>query len=160
MAMFATPVDDTAARFDAFAAYLAAQLPARIVEGGFTPYAQRSADDLLAGCINLVLEQEAGYANRRDGAVVDADTGLLLICHLKVDEAACGTSQAEKAAAVRTAELALLAELKAAVKAANRGGVQGFSAALRETRFSRQLEAPLGWLVIALDLVPPVQSTH
>ncbi len=160
MAMFVTPIDDTAQRFDAFLAYLAAQLPARIVEGGFTPFTARAEADLAAGCVNLMLESETGYANQRDGSARDADTVLLLICHLKVDESACGSTQAEKAAAVRTAELALLAEFKAAFKAANQGGVQGFSVRLNDTRFSRQLEAPLGWLVITLDLTPPAPSTH
>ncbi len=164
MAMFATPIDDTAQRFDAFLAYLQAQLGTRIVEGGFTPAAARSPDDLAAGCVNLMLESETGYANQRDGSARDADTGLLLVCHLEVAPEACGSSQAQKAAAVRAAELALLAEIKAAFKAANRGpnqgGVQGFSVRLNETRFSRQLEAPQGWLVITLDLTPPAQSTH
>ncbi|MCB1788328.1 MAG: hypothetical protein KDJ33_18880 [Gammaproteobacteria bacterium] len=155
MGMFAEPVDDTAARVAAFEASLASVLSSRVVSPGFTPAGMRSTDDLQAGVVNVVLAREFDYGRAFGLTAIDAGTEVLLICHLQVDEdESCG--RGELSTAVRAAELALLAEIKTFC----RTKIDGIEVLLNSVEFSRQLEAPMGWLVATVEMRPPAASTN
>lgn len=156
MGMFTLPIDDTAARLAAFEASLVTALPTRVVEPGFTPAALRSADDLTAGVVNVVVASEQDYGRGFGSTAINQTTEVLLICHLQVDELANCASRSALTTAVRTAELALLAEIKAFC----RTPIAGLEVLLQSVELSRQLEAPFGWLVATVEMRPPLASTN
>lgn len=155
MSMLADPIDDTAERLAAFEAALPDALPDRIIDSGFTPAGLRSSAELAKGCINVVIAREYDYGEAFGLIASDGVTELLLICHLQVDELE-SCSRSALATAVRAAELALLAEIKSLC----RTPVAGQSLRLESCELSRQLEAPMGWLVATVTLRPPAASTN
>lgn len=156
MGMLSIPVEDTAERLTAFETVLAAALPTRVVSPGFAPAGARSAADLAAGVVNVVAAQEGEYDQGLGGTAQNATTQVLLICHLQVDASDDCANPLSLAEVVRAAELALLAEIKTFC----RTPIDGMDVLLAEVQFSRQLEAPFGWLVATLEIRPPVASTH
>lgn len=156
MGMFAAEIHDTAARIAAFESALATALPTRTVAAGFAPSGNRTQAELQAGVVNVVLSYEDDYGRGLGRTAQGQATRVDLICHLQASTPA-GCDQSTQSAAVRAAELALLAEIKAFCRS---NPVPGLEVLLRETQFSRQLEAPMGWLVASIDLLPPVAATH
>lgn len=156
MPMLPSVIEDTAERVAAFEAALAAALSTRVVAPGFAPSSLRTAEELAAGVVNVTLRDEGDYGQGRGTTARGATTRLDLICHLQVASPA-NCSRSALASAVRAAELSLLEEVKAFCRSRP---IPGIEVLLTEAAFSQQLEAPLGWAVITIELKPPVAATH
>lgn len=126
---------------------MAAALPHRVVQRSLVlDPATHDPADLAKGVICLVNGGGGRFANYRgrEGQLGHATLGV--VCFVKVDEGA-------PAAAVESAELALLADVMAWVKAP--GLPRPFDSALpQEFKQSRQMDHPYGWIVIELDVRP------
>jgi len=140
-------IDDKLAAFEAA---LRASLPARRrIEQGFVPYSERDDEQLLDGFVNVLCDGEGDYSTARGMAAKEGTVKVVLICHLRVEEAQTG-------AELRQAEITLAEELKAFTRA----GVTGFDLVLVDLILSRQLEHPYGWGVAYFELRPPRAGTH
>ena len=156
MPMLPTVIENTGDRFAAFQAALTAALTTRQVFPGFMPSSARNQAELNAGVVNIVLRDEKDYGQGRGQTARSGTTGLTLICHLQVAQPD-GCDRAALSNDVRAAELALLEEIKTFCRS---NPVPGLEVLLTETQFSRQLEAPMGWLVMDIELRPPLAATH
>lgn len=128
-------------------ASMAAALPHRVVQRSLVlDPANHDPDEMEKGVICLVNGGGGRFANYRgrEGQLGHATLGV--IGFVKVNEG-------EPAEAVEKAELALLADVLAWVKAP--GMPRPFDSALpQEFKQSRQMDHPYGWIVIELDVRP------
>ncbi|MBU0749149.1 MAG: hypothetical protein KKG67_20395 [Gammaproteobacteria bacterium] len=126
---------------------MAAALPHRVVQRSLVmdPH-NHDPEELAKGVLCLVNGGGGQFANYRGREGQLGHSTLGVIGFVKVDEGALPE-------AVERAELALLADVMAWVKAP--GVPRPFDSALpKEFRQSRQMEHPWGWIVIELDVRP------
>lgn len=126
---------------------LAAKLTTRVVGRSFMPVvADCPADELRAGKLCVVADEGAGFATHRGR---EADLGVLdfvVIGYVLVDEDL-------PPAAVEQAELALLQDVLDWV--ADPGAVRPRNGVYPQAvKFSRQLEAPYGWVAMHMQTQP------
>lgn len=124
-------------------ASLAAAMPGRVVSRSFRPLSQLSDPELRRGVVAVVCLEEDGYANYRGREAQLGRLKVLLVAHLRV---------ADKAAPVEVedAEWALAEEVKAWLA----GSLPVRECLLQTLRQSGQLEAPYGWVVMELEVMP------
>lgn len=141
----ATPIERMDDRMDAIAQSLSGALSTRIIKRSLLPYTDHSAQEIAAGVVTVISAGEGNY-NKGLGLVArDGHQSVLLIGHLKLAEG-------EPGQAIEAAELDLIEEIKAWVRAP---GIEGLSLRLDHVQHSRQLDNPFGWIVAALEAGPP-----
>jgi len=126
---------------------MAAQLPGRVVQRSLVlDPPTHDAQELRKGVICLVGEGGGRFANYRGREGQLGHINLGVVAFLAVDES-------EPPEAIERAELALLEEVLAWVK--EPGEPRAFDTALPGNfRLSRQIDFPLGWFVLELDVKP------
>ncbi len=149
--MIPQAVDDIPGKLAALEAALTAGLPTRHIFRGCEPYVDRTAAQLAAGVLNILIDREDAYAAGRGRAAQAGTLAVLLVGYLQVDENTAGKAD------LQDAEAALAEEIKTWVKAP---AIVTFDVRLDYVRFSRQLEFPYGWIIVALELVPPGTNVY
>ena len=144
-----TRVDD---RMAAFREALAAALPGRVIKGVLLHHAEQKPEDLDAGVVMAISTGERSYHDGIGMVAKEGTQGVLLLVHIKVDD-----DDAEPMkAAVEAAEFTVIEEIKWFL----RQGVAGMSLSLDRVEQSRQIDAPLAWVVMFVDMMPPRATTH
>lgn len=135
------------AALEAIKTSMAAKLPGRVVTRSLVlDPPTHDMQELRKGVICLVGEGGGRFANYRgrEGQMGHIDLGV--VGFVAVDEA-------EPTEAIERAELALLEDVLAWVK--DPGAPRVFDTALPgRFRLSRQIDFPLGWIVLDLDVKP------
>jgi hypothetical protein len=137
-------IDDRTA---AIVASMTAALASRIVKRSLLHFDGHEPGEIEAGVVMAISDGESEYSTKLGMTALEPKHGLLLVCHLKVDETS-------PKLAIELAEMALIEEIKSWVRA----GVSGMAFEIEDTKHSRQLEHPYGWVVVKINAIPP--RTH
>lgn len=149
--MITQAIDTLSEKLAALEASLKQGLPGRHILRGCEPVADRTAQEVNDGVINLVLDREHSYAKGRGRVAQEGTLDVMLIGYVTVDE-----TTAIKAD-LQDAEAAMGEQLKDWVR---NTGIDGFDVELDHIQLSRQLEFPYGWVIVALKLGPPQTNVY
>ena len=119
---------------------LAAALPLRIVTRDLLDFGQR---DCTAGVYTLVSNGEGGYQNLNGREAMDGTQRILLVGQIQLGEDVAPS-------AIEDAELAMVDEIKAFLRARPSTIVQWYMTGCRQ---SQQMDAPFGWVSIDLEFI-------
>jgi hypothetical protein len=128
---------------------ITAALNNRIVKRSLLHFDQHEPGEIETGVVMVVSSGESDYSQNLGMTAKEGKHGQLLVCHLKVAE------ESDKVA-IEQAEMALIEEIKAWVRA----GVSGMSFEIESAQHSRQLEHPYGWVVVKLNAIPPRTNVY
>src|SRR3990167_426890 len=117
---------------------LAAALPLRIVTRDLLDFGQRTNTELTAGIYTLVSNGEGGYENLNGREAMDGTQRILLVGQVQLGEDVVPS-------AIEDAELAMVDEIKAFLRARPSTIVQLYMTGFRQ---SKQMDAPFGWVSI------------
>jgi hypothetical protein len=142
-------IDHIGVRLAAFEDALITALPTRhIKRAELIPFHEHKAQEIRDGVVTIISSGESNYNNSQGMVAREGTLRLILVGHLKLDENATGLE-------IETAEIALIEEIKAFVRA----GVPGMSLSLDSSQQSRQLDKPYGWTLQYLDVGPLKPTT-
>ncbi len=141
------PIESIKERKQAFYEALVAALGNRKIKRTLTDYRQHSAAEMKKGVVMMVGDGEGGYSNAKGMAAKEGTTYFLLVAHLEVSD----NNSATMGRSVEDAEDDLIEEFKQFVKT----GISGLNLQLENIKQSRQLEAPMGWIVAKISAGAP-----
>lgn len=136
-------MSEISTRMELIKTLLAAALTARIVTRDLLDFAQRKDADLLAGIYTLVSNGEGGYQNLNGREAMDGTQRILLVGQIRLDEDAVPS-------AIENAELAMVDEIKAFLRARPAQIIQLYMTGFRQ---SQQMDAPYGWVSVDLEYI-------
>jgi len=140
-------IENIKERKQAFYEALVAALPNRTIKRTLTDYRQHSATEMKTGVVMMVGDGESNYSQAKGMVAKEGSTHFLLIAHLEVID----NNPDTMGRSVEDAEDNLIEEFKTFVKA----GIPGMDLYLENCKQSRQLEAPMGWVVAKISAGAP-----
>ncbi len=130
---------DIDARLQTVAEELSAGMPGRVVTRSFRDPSEFDDADLLRGVVMIVATGAGDFSEVLQRALGEADITFAVVGYVLTDEC----NREAQGLAVERAELALFAEIQAAVRDSTVCALD--ISALNQ---SRQLESPHGWIVV------------
>lgn len=143
----AAPIENIKARKLAFYEALKSALTTRIIKRTLMDYRQHKTGEMKTGVVMIVGDGEGSYSQAKAMAAKEGVTYFLLVAHVEVGD----SNAATMGQSVEDAEDDLIEEIKSFVKA----GIPGMDLKLENVKQSRQLEAPMGWIVAKVSAGAP-----
>ena len=133
-------MSEISTRMNLIKTLLAAALPLRIVTRDLLDFGQRYC---TAGVYTLVSNGEGGYENLNGREAMDGTQRILLVGQVQLGEDVAPS-------AIEDAELAMVDEIKALLRARTSQIIQLYMTGFRH---SQQMDAPFGWVSIDLEFI-------